>query len=52
MAVLNAEFVARFTGCPCRPAVASLRIDARIAELVDTGRVTWYRLPREALEAA
>ena len=51
-AVRNADFVTRFTGRPCRAAVASLRIDARIAELVESGRVAWYRLPRETLEAA
>ena len=51
-ALRNAELVARFTGSGCRAAVASLRVDDRIAELVESGRVAWYRLPRRALEAA
>ena len=51
-AMRNAELVARFTGSGCRAAVASLRVDDRIAELVESGRVAWYRLPRRALEAA
>ena len=51
-AMRNAALVARFTGSGCRAAVASLRIDDRIAELVESGRIAWYRLPRRALEAA
>ena len=51
-AMRNAALVARFTGFGCRAAVASLRIDDRIAELVESGRIAWYRLPRRALEAA
>ena len=51
-AMRNAELVARFTGSGCRAAVASLRVDDRIADLVESGRVAWYRLPRRALEAA
>ena len=51
-ALRNAELVSRFTGAACRPVVASLRVDDRIAELIESGRVTWYRLPRRALEAA
>ena len=51
-AMRNAELVARFTGTGCRPAVASLRVDDRIAELIESGRVAWYRLPRRTLEAA
>ena len=51
-AMRNAELVTRFTGSGCRAAVASLRVDDRIADLVESGRVAWYRLPRRALEAA
>ena len=51
-AMRNAGFLSRFTGSACRPVVASLRIDERIAELVESGRVAWYRLPRKALESA
>ena len=51
-AMRNAELVARFTGAACRPAVASLQVDDRIAELIESGRITWYRLPRRVLEAA
>ena len=51
-AMRNAGFLSRFTGSVCRPVVASLRIDERIAELVESGRVAWYRLPRKALESA
>ena len=51
-ALRNAGFLTRFTGSPCRPVVASLRIDERIAELVESGRVAWHRLPRKVLESA
>lgn len=51
-AMRNAGFLSRFTGSACRPVVASLHIDERIAELVESGRVAWYRLPRKVLESA
>ena len=51
-AMRNAEFVTRFSGAACRPAVASLHVDDRIAELIESGRVAWYRMPRRALESA
>ncbi len=51
-AMRNAGFLTRFTGSACRPVVASLRIDERIAELVESGRVAWHRLPRKVLESA
>lgn len=51
-AMRNAGFLSRFTGSACRPVVASLHVDERIAELVDSGRVAWYRLPRKVLESA
>jgi len=50
-AMRNAGFLSRFTGSACRPAVASLRIDERIVELVESGRIAWYRLPRRVLES-
>ena len=50
-AMRNAGFLSRFTGSACRPAVASLRLDERIAELVESGRIAWYRLPRRVLES-
>ena len=51
-ALRNAGLITRFTERPCRPVVASLRIDDRIADTIDAGRVTWYRLPVEAMQAA
>ena len=51
-AIRNAELLTRFTGTSCRPAVASLHADDRIAELIESGRVTWYRMPRRTLETA
>ena len=48
----NAALITRFTERPCRPVVASLRIDKRIADAIDTGRVSWYRLSAEAMQAA
>ena len=50
-AMRNAGFLSRFTGSACRPAVASLRIDERIAELVESGRIAWYHMPRRVLES-
>ena len=51
-AMRNAALVTRFTERPCRPVVASLRIDERIADVIDTGRVSWYRLPARVVQAA
>ncbi len=51
-AMRNAGFLTRFTGSVCRPAVASVHVDDRIAALIESGRVAWYRMPRRALEAA
>ena len=50
-AMRNAGFLSRFTGSACRPAVASLRLDERIVELVESGRIAWYRMPRRVLES-
>ena len=49
-AMRNAELLTRFTGVSCRPAVASLHVDDRIAELIESGRIAWYRMPRRTLE--
>ncbi len=51
-AMRNAGFLTRFTGSVCRPAVSSVHVDDRIAALIESGRVAWYRMPRRALEAA
>ena len=51
-AMRNAALITRFTEHPCRPVVASLRIDDRIADAIEAGRVSWYRLPAEAMQAA
>ena len=51
-ATRNAALITRFTERPCRPVVASLRIDDRIADAIEAGRVSWYRLPAETMQAA
>ena len=51
-AMRNAALITRFTERPCRPVVASLRIDDRIADAIEAGRVSWFRLPSEAMQAA
>jgi hypothetical protein len=51
-AMRNAALITRFTEHPCRPVVASLRIDDRIADAIEAGRVSWFRLPAEAMQAA
>ena len=49
-AMRNAEFLTRFTGCAARPAIASVRNDPEIAELVDGGQVHWHRVRERDLE--
>ena len=51
-ALRNSVFLIRFTGCPCQPVVASLHVDDCVSDLLKSGRIVWYRIPREALEAA
>ena len=47
-AVRNAEFITRFTGMPAVPVVASLGNDRAVQQLVDDGRVRWFRFqPRD-----
>ena len=43
-AIRNAEFLTRFTGHPALPAVASIRNDREIQDLIDSGQVYWYKL--------
>lgn len=43
-AIRNAEFLTRFTGHPAHPAVASIRNDREIQDLIDSGQVYWYEL--------
>ena len=40
--VRNAEIITRFTGRPARPAIASVRNDHEVAELVESGAVHWH----------
>ena len=51
LAIRNAGFLARFTGQPAYAAIASMRNDRGIQNLVDNGHVCWYELedtsPRE-----
>ena len=50
-ALRNAAFLTQFTGKHSYPAVASLRRDHRIEDLIKSGEVFWYQLDRETLEA-
>ena len=43
-AIRNAGFLTRFTGCPAHPAIASIRNDNRIRDVIDSGQVFWYEL--------
>ena len=43
-ALRNAGFLTRFTGYPARAAIASVRIDDRIQETVNSGGVYWHEL--------
>ena len=47
----NAAFLTRFTGDRSYPAVVGLRRDDRIQDLIDSGKVFWYQLDAEVLEA-
>ena len=50
-ALRNAEYLARFTGRPAVSAVAGVRADYDIHPLVEAGRLHWYEVPSEAVEA-
>ena len=43
-AIRNAEFLARFTGQPTHSAVASVRNDRRIQDIINSGQVYWHQL--------
>ena len=43
-AIRNAGYLTRFTGDPAHPAVASIRNDREIQNLIDSGQVYWYEL--------
>ena len=43
-AIRNAGFLARFTGRPAYAAIASMRNDNRIQDVIDSGQVYWHRL--------
>ena len=47
----NAAFLTKFTGDLSYPAVAGLRRDDRVHDLIDSGEVFWYQLDAEVLEA-
>lgn len=49
-AMRNAEFLTRFTGWAASPAIASVRNDPEIAELIDSGQVHWHRIRERDLE--
>ena len=40
----NAGLLTRFTGCPARAAIASVRNDDRIRHLIDGGQIHWHQL--------
>ena len=43
-AIRNAGFLARFTGQPAHSAIASVRNDRRIQDIIDSGQVYWHAL--------
>ncbi len=49
-AIRNAGFLSRFTGQPARPAIASIRNDPEIADVISGGEVYWYTLYDRDLE--
>ncbi len=50
-AMRNAELLTEFTGRRSYPAVAGLRRDDRIQDLIKSGTVFWYQLDPDVLEA-
>ena len=50
-ALRNAAFLTQLTGRRSYSAIASLRRDHRIEDLIESGEVFWYQLDREILEA-
>ena len=43
-AIQNSAFISRVTGTPCHPAVASVRNDGQVKELIDGGALIWLPL--------
>jgi hypothetical protein len=43
-AIRNADFLARFTGCPAHAAIASVRNTEQVQSTVDRGQVYWHQL--------
>ena len=43
-AIRNAGFLTRFTGRPAYAAIASMRNDYRIQDVIDSGQVYWHRM--------
>lgn len=50
-AIRNAGFLARHTGQPAHPVVASVETDREIHTLFESGDLHWHRMPRQVLEA-
>ena len=50
-ALRNAELMTRFTGLPATAAVAGVRYDWNLKELVESEQLYWYEIPSEDLEA-
>ena len=50
-ALRNAAFLTQFTSRRSYPAIAGLRRDSRIQDLIESGKVFWYQLDQEILEA-
>lgn len=49
-AIRNAQFLTRFTGQPARPALASVRNDPEIADLIAGGQIHWHTIRERDLE--
>ena len=49
-AIRNAGFLSQFTGQPARPAIASIRNDPEIADLISGGQVYWHTIYDRDLE--
>jgi hypothetical protein len=50
-AIRNAGFLTRFTGQPARSAIASVRNDHRIQNIIDSGQVYWHALANRDSQA-
>ena len=49
-AIRNAEFLARFTGCPASAAVAGIQMADEIRDEVANGDVFWHELPLSVMQ--